>query len=56
MEVRVPTVREPEVDYTDLLNRTRYTRGRVRAHIDRDIAKRQEVLSRSTDEVLNDWE
>jgi hypothetical protein len=56
VEVRVPTVREPEVDYTDLLNRTRYTRGRVRAHIDRDIAKRQEVLSRSTDEVLNDWE
>jgi hypothetical protein len=56
VEVRVPTVREPEVDYTDLLNRSRYTRGRVRAHIDRDIAKRQAAVSRSTDEVLNDWE
>lgn len=56
VEVRVPTIREPDVDYTDLLNRSRYTRGRVRAHIDRDIAKRQAAMSRSTDEVLHEWE
>ena len=46
VEVRVPTMRAPEVDYTDLLNRSRYARGRVRAHIERDIAKRQELAHR----------
>jgi len=40
-EVRVPTLEDPPVDYTDLLNRVRYTRGRVRAHIERDIAERR---------------
>jgi hypothetical protein len=55
-ELEVPTVREAKVDYTDLLNRSRYTRGRVRAHIDRDIAKRQEGITRSADEVLHEWE
>jgi len=55
-EIEVPTVQDPNVDYTDLLNRTRYARGRVRAHIERDIAKRQELITRKTDEALNDWE
>jgi hypothetical protein len=55
-ELEVPTVREAKVDYTDLLNRSRYTRGRVRAHIDRDIAKRQEGIGHSADEVLHEWE
>ena len=40
-EFRVPTVEDPSIDYTDLLNRVRYTRGRVRAHIERDIAARR---------------
>jgi hypothetical protein len=56
IEVRVPTIHEPEVDYTDLLNRTRYTRGRVRAHIDRDIAKRQAKFRQSANEVIHEWE
>src|SRR5262249_29872557 len=55
-EVQVPTVTEPNVDYTDLLNRSRFERGRVRTHIERDIAKRQELARRSTDEVLDGWE
>src|SRR5258708_3558493 len=55
-EVEVPTVREAKVDYTDLLNRSRLTRGRVRAHIERDIAERQAGISRSADEVLHEWE
>jgi hypothetical protein len=55
-ELEVPTVREAKVDYTDLLNRSRYTRGRVRTHIDRDIAKRQEGIAHSADEVLHEWE
>jgi len=55
-EIVVPTVEEPKVDYTDLLNRTRYTRGRVRAHVERDIAKRHAAFARSSDEVLDAWE
>ena len=56
VEVQVPFVRVPQVPYTDLLNRSRYQHGRVRAHIERDIAKRQEAFSRSTDDVLQEWE
>lgn len=55
-EIRIPTIHDPKVDYTDLLNRSRYQWGRVRAHIERDIAKRQSVADRKTAEVLNDWE
>jgi hypothetical protein len=55
-EVEVPTVREAKVDYTDLLNRSRLTRGRVRAHIERDIAERQASITRSADKVLHEWE
>lgn len=55
-EIAVPTVRSERVDFIDLLNRTRYTRGRVRAHIDRDIAKRQEQFTKTVDEILHDWE
>jgi hypothetical protein len=55
-EVRVPDVHTPAVDYTDLLNRARYTRGRARQHIERDIASRQTALSRGADEVLHEWE
>jgi hypothetical protein len=56
VEIVVPHVSDPGVDYTDLLNRVRYTRGRVRAHIERDIAKRQEAFTKTVDEVLHDWE
>jgi len=55
-EVEVPRVDAPEVDYTDLLNRSRYDRGRVRAHIERDIAKREESIAGSAEEMLHDWE
>ncbi len=53
VEIRVPDVPQITVDYTDLLNRARYDRGRVRAHIERDIAKRQSELFASTKEILN---
>lgn len=56
VEVRIPNVRDPKVDYTDLLNRSRYERGRVRAHIERDIGNRHERLHRKTDDVLHAWE
>lgn len=55
-EIRIPTIHDPNVDYTDLLNRSRYQWGRIRAHIERDIAKRQAVANRKTEEVLDGWE
>lgn len=55
-EIAVPTVREPQVDYTDLLNRSRLTRGGARVVIEREIVKRQEMAQKKTDEVLNGWE
>jgi hypothetical protein len=55
-ELRVPDVVSPRVDYTDLLNRVRYTRGRVRAHVERDIAKRREGLRHAGNEAIDDFE
>jgi hypothetical protein len=49
-------VEATDLDYTDLVNRSRFKWGRTRKQIEQDIAKRQAVASRSTDEVLNDWQ
>lgn len=55
IEIAVPTVREPEVDTTDLVNRCRGLWGRSRVVIERAIAKRHaEFRTQSTDEVLHD--
>lgn len=51
-EARVPRVEEPHVDYTDLWTRVRYTRGRVRAHIERDIARRRSAVRPTAEEEL----
>lgn len=55
-EISVPTIHEPQADFTDLLNRSRFRWGKVRTHIERDIAKRQSVVSRKEKEVLDAWE
>jgi Type IV secretion-system coupling protein DNA-binding domain len=55
-EIEVPTVREPQVDYLDLLNRSRGAWGRSRVLIERAIAKRQAEFQRGADKVLNEWE
>lgn len=52
VELRVPTLDDPPVDYTDLLNRVRYTRGRVRAHVERDIAERRKKLQHTAEKDL----
>ena len=52
VEALVPPVEEPKVDYTDLWNRIRYSRGRVRAHIERDIAERQRLLRHNAEDDL----
>jgi hypothetical protein len=56
VELQVPTLPKLDVDSTDLLNRARYGRSRVRAHIERDIATRQSDLAAETNEVLNGHE
>jgi len=53
VEVRVPTVHDPQVDTTDLVNQLRYMRGRARAHIERDITERQKSLRRNAEEDLS---
>ena len=55
-EIAVPTVREPQVDYTDLLNRSRGQCGRARVVIERAIATRQAGFRRSANEVIDAWE
>lgn len=55
-EVCIPTVRNLLNDPTDLLNRSRYLWGRVRAHIEREIETRQAVVGRSTAQALHEWE
>jgi type IV secretory pathway VirB4 component len=55
-EIRIPTIQDPKVDYTDLLNRSRYQWGRVRTQIERDIRKRQAAATQSTDQVLHGWQ
>jgi Helicase HerA, central domain len=56
-EIAVPTVREPDVMTSDLVNRCRGLWGRARVVVEREIAKRQERFrSRSTDEVLDGYE
>ena len=55
-EVEVPMVFDAKVDYTDLLNRARFGRGKVRQHIERDIAQRQASIAQKTDEDRHEWE
>jgi energy-coupling factor transporter ATP-binding protein EcfA2 len=55
-EILVPRVQAPAVDPIDLVNRTRYTRGKVRAHVDRDIAARHKAFLEKADEALHEWE
>jgi hypothetical protein len=51
----VPAVEDSKSSYTDLLNRSRALRARPRVEVEREIADRHAVLTRSTDEVLHDW-
>ena len=51
----VPTVEDSKTNFTDLLNRSRALRARPRTEIEREIAHRHAALTRTTDEVLHDW-
>jgi len=55
-EIAVPTVREPEVDATDLWNRSRLTRGRARPMIERAIAKRYAEVLMTKEAEPDGWE
>ena len=54
--VLAPTVREPEIDYSDLLRRSRERFARKRAEVEEEITKRQPKARESREEVLRDWE
>jgi len=56
LEIAVPTVREPQVDATDLLNRSRGRWGRARVVIERGIAKRQAEVLAAKEEGPHGWE
>jgi hypothetical protein len=55
-ELCVPTVHDLKVDFRDLLNRSRAQRARARQEIEREIVERHATFTKTTDEVLNDWE
>jgi hypothetical protein len=56
-EIQVPTIREPNANFTDLLNRSRLRWGRTRPRIERDIVKRQSsVVRRNETEDHDGWE
>ncbi|MGC9224930.1 MAG: type IV secretory system conjugative DNA transfer family protein [Terracidiphilus sp.] len=56
VEGRVPMVADSGTNFTDLLNRSRALRAHPRALIEREITKRHAALTRTTDEVLHDWD
>ena len=55
VEGMVPTVKDVGTNYADLMNRSRALRTRSRTEVEREIRERHAVLTRSTDEVLHDW-
>jgi len=55
-EAVVPTVSEPNIDFSDLYNRSRARWARKRTEIEQEIAKRQEIINRSSSEALHEWE
>ncbi len=52
VEVRVPDIHQPHVNYSDLLNRSRGLRARSRTVIEREIAARQKAYTYSAEEEL----
>lgn len=55
-EACTPTVDDPKVNVSELLDRARAYRARPRTAVEAEIAERHAVLARTTDEVLNGWE
>jgi hypothetical protein len=55
-EVAVPELRETNVSWQDLYDRSRRRWGRPRKVIEAEIEKRHATVGRSAREALNDWE
>ena len=55
-EVLVPSVAEPQADYTDLYNRCRARWARRRTEIEAQIRDRHRQASRRPEEQIHDWE
>jgi hypothetical protein len=56
LEGAVPTIENSGKSYTELLNRSRAMHARPRTEIERELAERHTMLTRTTDEVLHDWD
>jgi hypothetical protein len=52
----VPTLTEPKIDFSDLYQRCRARWARKRSEVEQEIARRQAVVNRNSNEVLHDWE
>jgi len=52
----VPTVSDPQTNFTDLYNRCRARWARRRADVEAELRARYQQATRSSDEILNDWE
>jgi energy-coupling factor transporter ATP-binding protein EcfA2 len=54
--VIAPTVHEPEIDYSDLVRRSRERFARKRTEVEQGIARLQPRARESREEILRDWE
>ena len=54
--VLAPTVRETDIDYSDLLRRSRERFARKRTEVEQEIARRQPKTKENREEVLRGWE
>jgi hypothetical protein len=55
-EVLVPTISDPKTSYADLHERCRKRWARKRDEIEQEIAARQAIVRRTSEEALHDWE
>ena len=55
-EALVPTVNQPDADYSDLYNRCRAKWARRRTVVEAEIRQRHQQASRRSEEVLDGWE
>jgi hypothetical protein len=52
----VPTIAEPKIDFSDLYQRSRTRWARKRIEVEQEIARRQEVINQSNNQLLHAWE
>lgn len=56
MQGAVPTLNDPKVDFSDLYRRCRSRWARKRSEVEGQIARRQSIINRNSNEILHEWE